>query len=155
MLRSKRISIGRASFIENLGGRSISEYFNIPGEYDCRFVDETVQLRIKFESFPRVKLDLPVEIMMHITSFLYQLDCCILKLGFSEHYPWRPSDWTVVKTKNIPAEEIVRRVKCKYNIHWSPAIVIEKDVLYMLSELLFVFKASLTHHCIEQQDAIF
>ena len=137
MPRLKRIMIGHTSFLENLDGRSISNYFGVPGCYSYALRDESVYFSVRYEQLPRVGHieGLPTEISVHIASYLYEFKTCMFKIDFPAPYPFHPSIWTALRMKNLQGHDIARCLNEKYRLSWSPAFGIEKDILNMVCVL--------------------
>ena len=138
MSRTRRILHGNDHFLALLDQRPIAEYFDVPGHYTYRLDGECVHFSAKFEKKEKMwKVEgLPVEVSIYINTFLYQVRACVFKVEFPTQYPFFPTIWSLVRSKNMPGEDIVHCLNCKYIHSWSPAFGIEKDLLNMIAELL-------------------
>ena len=140
MTRNKRLPLIYGSFMHNLQQTPISEYFGVPGDYTFRRTETgTFELNTLFETMPSCKLEeLPIEISIHIASYLYVRDECTFQLMYGESYPFQPPTWSIVsiggkKDKFTRAMHILNR---QYLESWTPAVTLEKDILNMIVQVL-------------------
>jgi hypothetical protein len=140
MSRGKRLPLIYGSFMNNLQETPISEYFGVPGKYAFRRTDlGTFELDATFESMPSCKLEqFPIEISIHIASYLYIRDTCTFRLTYNESYPFRPPLWSILsiggkKEKFTRAMNVLNR---QYLESWSPATTLEKDILNIIVQVL-------------------
>jgi hypothetical protein len=138
MSRNRRIAHGHDHFLTLLDNSPIAEYFDVPGDYTYRLDNECIYFSATYEKHQKMwKVGgLPIEVVIYINQFLYTVQACQFKVEFPKQYPFLPTTWTLVRSKNMPGKDIVQGLNCKYVNSWSPAFGIEKDLLNMIAELL-------------------
>ena len=86
--------------------------------------------------FPKCILaDIPIELSMYITGFLYVGDSASFRLCFTDDYPYKPPKWTLLFAHSN--RFIHHSLSCfilnkSYEVDWSPMFSLEKVVLSMI-----------------------
>jgi hypothetical protein len=116
------------ALVASLGGRSF--YFNIPGRYRLERNDVEIVLHATYDQMPP-KVDLPVELALHVASYLYVKRTCTVRLQL-ENYPFPV--WRVARTNF--AHDAVALLNAEYRACWTPDVSLETDLLHLLLKLL-------------------
>ena len=122
------------ALVAALDGKSISDYFNIPGRYRLERNDEIV-LHATYDQMPP-KVDLPVELALHVASYLYAKRTCAVRARFV-NYPFTPPSWSVLRA-NFAVGDAVTLLNAEYRATWTPDVSLEADLLHLLLKLLSV-----------------
>ena len=89
--------------------------------------------------FPTI--DLPLELVNHITGYLPDIININLNVIIPEHYPFNPHVWEIVSAKNSKKSgemifyDIINKHNCYNTGDWSPAMSLEKDILCLIEKL--------------------
>jgi len=136
MARERRITRLFDEFKQNLKSQSIADYFQIDhSKYDLKRLDEhTFEFRIRHEVIPRCyALELPIELSMKITGYLYERTQIHYQIRIPNDYPFKPPKWVM---QTITPPQLYKDALCvlnyRYEKDWSPAITMEKDILNMI-----------------------
>lgn len=121
------------AFAAALDGKSLSDYFNIPGQYRLERNDLEIVLHATYDQVPP-KVDLPVELALHIASYLYAKRTCAVRARFV-NYPFTPPVWSVVSA-NFAVRDAVALLNAEYLATWTPDVSLEADLLHLLLKLL-------------------
>jgi hypothetical protein len=136
---SRFINNAYLSFISNLNGKCISNYFQIT-RYSCVLLRNSVMefiVSIYSEQMKNYAFQqLPIELSIHISGYLYECINVSYKLVYPIDSPFKPPTWYLLydKTNNsrINYEYVSHLLNKQYNVDWSPAISLEKTVLSLL-----------------------
>ena len=134
------------TFIKNLNNISIQKYFNID------FLDITLlqcdalkyKLRIEYtHTYPYlIKMNLPYDIIKLIKSYGEKRFICVLNIIYTKDTPFKAPIWSPIYIKTFNYNEdalknIIKRHNIEYLQDWSPAILLEKDILYFIERLIY------------------
>lgn len=110
---------------------SIETHFQIVG-YNFRVsrIDETT-FHFNLSTITTLKLDLPVELVDHITSYLIEKSC--IEIKYPRDYPFKCPRFTIVSGKENPGVTVLNYA---YDRDWSPAITFEKDILNLIQHII-------------------
>jgi hypothetical protein len=137
--------------------QNLHEYFGIPSTKEDKIsislkikeTDKTIYLQIiyshdGFNLNDHNILELPSEINNIIHSYL----SCYIEINtnilYIDTYPFSPPQWNLLSVINKSSSRINLHeyyeyiVKChnsQYSINWSPAIIIEKDILFFITRI--------------------
>ena len=149
MAREKRMNLMKENFQEVLQGKPIGEHFGVPlnitletkinGPFTCTFR----YVKHYYYKIDQIKQNIPFEINCLILSYLYEYSTAIFKIYFPPDYPFKPTLWVLLDLKaNIPTtyKKAVVWQNQSYLHSWSPAITLEKDILYMIENIYRVYK---------------
>jgi hypothetical protein len=143
MARERRIHLMKENFKEVLNGKSIGQHFGIPLKImlDTNENEEiTTSYICTFTHFKPYyyKMDLPFELNCIVLSYLYEYSNAIFHIHFPRDYPFKPTRWELVDLKSNIDTTYVKAViwqNQSYLNSWSPAITLEKDILYMIENI--------------------
>ena len=94
---------------------------------------------IREEYMPRLIVGLPSDLCVYIGGFLYENKVAVFHLLFPPDYPFKPPKWSVLKEHHTDkCEKVVHYQNHRYDISWSPAITLEKDILNMIDAYFYV-----------------
>lgn len=126
------------TFNSSVQGKSLQTYFGLPGKYTwTRTSPSTFQLDIERKYTVVVPFSLPDELCQLVSSFLHQDTTMSLLLTYTSAFV--SPKWTILHVHSnlfINMDGVIRIHNRKYEHHWSPAVTIESDILYLLVELL-------------------
>lgn len=115
---------------------------------DLEKTDRNILVKIKY--FPKVFdlyknniIDLPRDINFIISEYLKSYILFEFNISHNDSYPFNPPIWSLVSCKDRLSnyENIIEYYKYIVKSHnvnnngWSPAITIEKDILYFISKI--------------------
>jgi hypothetical protein len=123
------------ALVDAMDGKSLSDYFHIPGRYRLQRNDHEIVLHATYDQVPP-KVDLPVELALYVASFLYAKRICTVR-GRFENYPFTPPVWSVVRA-NFAVRDAVTLLNAEYRTCWTPEVSLEADLLHLLLKLLHV-----------------
>jgi ubiquitin-protein ligase len=133
-------------FKMNLNGRTIKNYFDIQQNVDFKLKkhkEHSCLFSFKYGEDPFIYniSNLPQDINRYIKTFINKNYIVRFDLNFPEDYPFKPPQWElnspiINKQLNKEIDCIIKIHNYKYKNDWSPWIMIEKDVLFMIESLL-------------------
>ena len=133
-------------FKVNLNGRTIKDYFDIEQNVDFKLKKHKERgclFSFKYGGDPFIYniSNLPQDINRYIKTYINKNYTVRFDLNFPEDYPFKPPQWalhTPIMNKQLNKEIdcIIKIHNYKYLHDWSPWIMIEKDVLFMIESLL-------------------
>lgn len=123
------------ALVAALDGKPLSTYFNIPGRYRLERKDLEIVLHATYDQVPP-KVDLPVELALHVASYLYFKRTCAVRLHLDN--PFRPPVWRVVSA-NFPVRDAVALLNAEYLACWTPDVSLEADLLHLLLKLISAY----------------
>lgn len=121
---------------------SLASYFQI--DYAAFELKQLSTVSFSFtiwqETMPKLIVsDLPSELRAYIGGFLYENKVAVFHLLFPKDYPFKPPKWTVLKEHHTDkAEKVCHFQNHRYDMSWSPAITLEKDILNMIDAYFYV-----------------
>jgi hypothetical protein len=140
-MTDRRILRMIAQFNLTLQDESIESYFQIPyAKFNLRqLTPTTFHFTIQQETIPKLTVDLPSDLRVYIGGFLYENKVAVFELSFPSDYPFKPTKWSVVDQYHTDkCEKVVHYQNHRYDISWSPAITLEKDILNMIDAYFYV-----------------
>ena len=130
----------------NLNGQSIKNYFNIEQQIDFKLKKHKecgclFSFKYGVDPFIYNISNLPQDINHYIKTFINKNYIISFDLKFPADYPFKPPQWELnspINNKQLNKEIdcIIKIHNYKYKYDWSPWIMIEKDVLFMIESLL-------------------
>ena len=142
MKRIQRIERLYNEFRDN--APNIASYFQIKdAEYTLVFTSpDKFHFTIIHENLtPYVFPTLPMEMSIHIAKFLYSKKEIVYHIDYPQDYPFKPPKWTL---QTIMAQPYYKRathiLNHQYDLYWSPAISVEKDILNMIGTISCIEK---------------
>lgn len=123
-----------------LQDESIESYFQIPyATFHLQQINlTTFHFTIQQETIPKLTVDLPSELRVYIGGFLYENKVAVFELTFPSDYPFKPTKWSVVHQYHTDTcEKVVHYQNYRYDVSWSPAITLEKDLLNMIDAYFY------------------
>ena len=143
MARQKRMNLMKESFQQVLEGKPIGEHFGVSLKITLDTSEETFVCTFTYFKGYYYKLDIPFELNCLILSYLYEYSNATFKIHFPNDYPFKPTKWELIELKaNIPTtyKKAVVWQNQSYLHSWSPAITLEKDILYMIENIYRIYK---------------
>jgi len=127
-------------FQENLNGKPIGEYFQVPMKIIVNYPD-MLNITCRFSENDKdiyVKLELPFEVNCLVLSYLYKYSFGEYHIIVPNDYPFKPPFWVLIQTNDTTSKykkaEMIHNTQ--YRNSWEPSISFEKDILYMIQLLL-------------------
>ena len=132
--------------------QSLEKYFGLIHNYDTFKIipqktdNNTLVLTIQIEKkhYHNFK-QLPLELSNLISEYLPEYITICVEITFPSDYPFQPPIYTLLSTTynitNLPISidtyytRIVENHNLQYKREWSPAIDIEKDILYFICRI--------------------
>lgn len=129
--RERRIHRIYNDFIEKTEG-NIAKYYQIP-DYNFYFVQiEREIFQFQFNLKIRYNLNLPNDINRYISSFLTKEG--IFEVTFPLDYPFKAPIWKLIYGKEYT--NLIHIHNHSYEMDWSPSIMIEQDILYLIQHII-------------------
>lgn len=144
--------IGRFKRFEDLyKSQSLEKYFGLIHNYDTfkiipqKTENNTLLLTIQVEKkhYHDFK-QLPSDLSHYISEYLTEYITICIEIIFPTEYPFQPPIYTLLSTKyniGLPISvdnyynKLVDNHNIQYKREWSPAIDIEKDILYFICRI--------------------
>lgn len=148
-----------ANLCSNIDIRKLHEYFGIPNTKENKISislqinaeENTIGLKIiyihdGFNLKTQNIRELPSEINNIIHSYLVSYIEINTNIFYGDGYPFSPPQWNLTSVVNKSSsiinlheyyEYIVNCHNNQYTINWSPAIIIEKDILFFITRINF------------------
>jgi hypothetical protein len=135
------------TFITNLNGMSISQYFNIEclniSLQQINILNYILKIEYKNTYPDLIKLLLPYDTIKHIKSYVERRFVLSLNIFYIRDTPFKPPLWTPIhiKTFNFKVKEleyIIKRQVYENKLDWSPSILLEKDILYFIERIMLI-----------------
>ena len=135
------------SFIKNLNGKSINEYFNV--ELPIITYEQITPINYKLTCkhtrvYPTInQLNLPYDLIKHIKSYIEVGFISSFHIEYTKDTPFRAPLWSIIRNnslnlkKNTFWEEIVNMHNIQYKYDWTPSIYMEKDILCFIERILY------------------
>jgi len=133
------------TFITNLNGMSISDYFNVAclniTLEQTNILNYILNIEYKNTYPDLIKLALPYDAIKHIKSYVERRFILKLNIFYIRDTPFKPPLWTPIhiKTFNFKVKEleyIIKRQVYENKLDWSPSILLEKDTLYFIERIM-------------------
>ena len=135
--RERRLNSLYTDFMKN---SNIAEYYQI---VDSTFLVErinfsTFHFHSTYEKKVTLNMNLPDEIIEYIKTFIIKKKESRFEIIYPMDYPFKGPIWKLLETtENIKEYNKMIQIKnYSYEIEWSPAITFEKDILYMIENLV-------------------
>jgi hypothetical protein len=131
-------------FQNELNGRSIEDYFQVPMKIIVKYPD---MLNITCTFYEKknhkeiyINLELPIEINCIVLSYLHQTTFGEYQIIVPDDYPFKPPFWILINTNDQNEKSKYKKAEMIHNTQyrnsWEPSISFEKDILYMIEILL-------------------
>ena len=119
----------------------IGNYFNIDNDYKFELIrldQRTYHFISKYDKKMKLNLDLPFELNEYIKTFVYKKSYIKYELFYPLDYPFKGPIWKLIETddNNIKYTIIANLQNYLYQKCWSPSILMDKDILYMIEHLV-------------------
>ena len=134
--RIERIDRSYTQFLNVVNNRPISCHYSISDEYKvtiCRISYDVFMVYIMYENKPPfiAQLDLPSDIHTYIKSFLHKKHKINSFISYTDQYPFRSPQWSIVHASKELKKEIIQYNK-SLDESWLPCLNFENDILCYL-----------------------
>lgn len=130
--RDRRINNLYNDFIAN-AKNDIAKYFQIEGyKFQIKRIDSSI-FRFRFKTIKRLNIALPDDLIQHIKSFI--IEDVLLEITYPLAYPFSGPTWKILTNSN-KYNRLIQIHNRSYEMEWSPAITFEKDILYMVHDIV-------------------
>ena len=138
---------GYNSFMKNLNGMPINEYFNVKflDIYVTKSNDLNYNLSIKYiHSYPQlIKLNLPDDAIRLIKSYVERNFTLTTNIFYRKDTPFKAPLWSLTKMKTLNIDDnklrqLIQRHNEEYKHDWSTLIILEKDILYFIERVICI-----------------
>ena len=129
-------------FTNMIANTNIAKYYNID---DSRFSIKRINTHtFQFDSVYKksikmiLKLKLPDDIIYYIKTFIIKKKESQFEMCYPIDYQFKGPIWKLLNTSENEVEykKMVQILNYSYEMEWSPAIIFEKDILYMIQQLV-------------------
>ena len=135
-------------YLNCLNGQTLNEYFDIPFPKfeltQCLNTEYMLTISHIQQYNEIIKLNLPEEIIKYIKKYVEIGFVCKYKIYFTENTPFRAPKWSIISNKSLNIvddnklwEMLVNKHNIDYTYDWTPAISMEKDILYFIERLIY------------------
>lgn len=130
-------------FIQKYSSIKLHDYFQIPNTpYQSLtinfYAEDLSNLHVLFHSRKVSRcpsFNLPPELVYHIKEYLPEQVDIHLNIAIPLNYPFESPRWEIISAP-VSIWKMIEEYNNCHNAFWSPAISIEKDILWMTCKLL-------------------
>jgi ubiquitin-protein ligase len=139
---TRRINNLYTLFLQSLNDVSIADYFQIKNYTYALTQNSPTAFTFTMHGMKLhhcVFQQLPIDLSIHISKYLYEKTNVVYSLVFPMDYPFKHPMWSLVEdTSNtkIRHEYASHFMNKQHEVSWSPSITLEKNVLNMIECLL-------------------